>query len=291
VDRYGHGTHVAGTAAGEDVGVAPEATVYAMKVLDDNGVGSLLGVAMGLDHLVLQSQASSSKKTMVAGMSLAAEGTSQGMSEVIDTALDAGIVVVVAAGNDNTDACSITPAHVPSAITVGAVDWNDKRAWFSNWGTCVGIFAPGVNIDSSSIKGRTKFERMDGTSMAAPAVVGAVALLIEQYPTAKASEVAGLLEMNAIKGRVRGNLFGSSDSILHVGNSGSPSGEDQCKNTHGFRDVKGFRCWRWRWNWFGRCSSGGLFHKDYTEAQLVDVKNHCPVSCGLCGMRFGLPWR
>lgn len=293
-DRHGHGTHVAGTAVGAGVGVAPEANLYAMKVLGDDGRGSLLGVAWGLDYMIeKQNEMSSNRRTVVAGMSLAAPGTSPGMAAVFETALDVGITVVVAAGNEQSDACQITPAHIPSAVTVGAIDWNDGRAWFSNWGTCTDIFAPGVSIESASHKDRTSYLRLDGTSMAAPHVVGAVALLLEEYPAAKASEVEGLLQSSAIKGRVRGNLYGASNSMLHVGtpHNMTDGGAHECKNTPGFRDVKGFRCWRWRWNWFGRCNKGGLFHRGYSEAQLVDVKKHCPVSCGLCGWRFGVPFR
>merc|ERR1719221_831109 len=124
--------------------------------------------------------------------------------------------------------------------------------------------------------------------MSCPHVAGAVALMLEESPTLDAHSIPHRLEANSIKGAVRGRLKGAPNRLLNVG---GPGGELSCKKDNKeFRDAKGFRCWRWRWNWFGKCRRGGLFHRGYTEAQLVDVRKNCLVACGHCGWRFGLPW-
>merc|ERR1719195_1888965 len=133
-DRQGHGTHCAGTAAGVNYGVAPGATVKAVKVLSDQGSGQWSWSYYALDWL-----ATNPARPAVASMSLGGTGNQQAMAEAVRSAVNAGVVVVVAAGNENTDACNFSPAFVPSAITVGSTDSMDVRSYFSNFGSCVDI--------------------------------------------------------------------------------------------------------------------------------------------------------
>merc|ERR1719512_39710 len=144
-DVQGHGTHCAGTAGGETYGVAPSASVRAIKVLGDNGSGSWSWSYGALDWL-----ATNQVRPAVASMSLGGQGTQQAMADAVDAAVNAGVVVVVAGGNSNSDACRFSPAFVPSAITVGSTDSRDRRSSFSNYGACTNIWAPGSSVLSAS---------------------------------------------------------------------------------------------------------------------------------------------
>merc|ERR1719512_360831 len=128
-DAQGHGTHCAGTAAGESFGVAPSAMVRSVKVLGDSGSGSWSWSYSALDWL-----ATSQVRPAVASMSLGGSGTQQAMADAVNAAVNAGVVVVVAGGNSNADACGFSPAFVPSAITVGSTTSTDARSSFSNYG-------------------------------------------------------------------------------------------------------------------------------------------------------------
>ncbi|MFM8773509.1 MAG: S8 family serine peptidase, partial [Actinomycetota bacterium] len=136
-DCNGHGTHVAGTVAGTTWGLAKSATIVPVRVLGCTGSGTWSGVIAGLDW-VAQNHAAG--QPAVANLSLGG-GASASVDTAIQGAIDDGVTVVVAAGNSNADACNYSPARVPSALTVGAVDNTDTRAGFSNWGTCVDLFA------------------------------------------------------------------------------------------------------------------------------------------------------
>merc|ERR1712242_559600 len=142
-DRQGHGTHCAGTAGGTNYGVAPGAQVRSVKVLSDQGSGSWSWSYEALDWL-----ATSSVRPAIASMSLGGSGVIAAMGDSVDAAVAAGVTVVVAAGNSNSDACNFSPAYVPSAVTVGSTDSADKRSSFSNYGTCVDIWAPGSSVTS-----------------------------------------------------------------------------------------------------------------------------------------------
>merc|ERR1740123_2956458 len=120
------------------------------------------------------------------------------MEQAIDSAVDAGVVVVVAAGNENADACGYSPAYIPSAITVGSVDSTDTRSWFSNYGACTNIWAPGSNIISASHRSDTGSTILSGTSMACPHVSGGAALVLEAHPSLKAPAVLAILLDNAV---------------------------------------------------------------------------------------------
>merc|ERR1719367_2733561 len=183
-DGHGHGTHCAGTVAGSLYGVAKGATIHAVKVLSDSGSGSLTGIIMALDWI-----RQNALRPAVVSMSLGGGGTPQSMRDAIHNVFLANITTVVAAGNSNRDACGYTPAHVPSAITVGASDNNDQRASFSNWGTCLDIYGPGKAITSAWKGGNTDAASKSGTSMACPHVAGGVALLYQQNPTQTPSDI------------------------------------------------------------------------------------------------------
>merc|ERR1719238_1777912 len=160
-DGQGHGTHCAGTAAGENYGVAPSAQVKSVKVLGDNGSGSWSWSYEALDWL-----ATGSVRPAVASMSLGGSGVIAAMGDAVDAAVSAGVTVVVAAGNSNSDACNFSPAYVPNAVTVGSTDSTDTRSSFSNYGTCVDIWAPGSAVLSAGVDDDAASRTMSGTSMA-----------------------------------------------------------------------------------------------------------------------------
>ena len=212
-DCNGHGTHVAGTIAGRTLGVAPEASVIPVKVLDCLGSGTLAGVVAGIDWMIANHE---SGVPAVANLSLGG-GSSPTLNAAVARAVADGITVVVAAGNSNDDACSYSPASEPSAITVGASDRTDMRASFSNWGGCVDVFAPGTQILSASIAGPTAEATLSGTSMASPHVAGAAALILEESPSLTPAEVAQRITTAATRGVVTDAGPNSPNKLLFIG--------------------------------------------------------------------------
>ena len=146
--------------------MATSAALQSVKVLSDQGSGSWSWSFAALDWL-----AASSDRPAVASMSLGGSGTTSAMKDAVDAVVSAGVVMVVAAGNENSDACGYSPAYVPNAITVGSTDSTDARSYFSNYGTCVDIWAPGSSVVSLSHTSDTGTSTKSGTSMACPHVM------------------------------------------------------------------------------------------------------------------------
>jgi len=214
-DCNGHGTHVSGTVGGSTYGVAKDVRLVAVRVLDCSGSGSYSGVVAGVDWVTGQKNAYPATP-MAANMSLGG-GVSQALDDAIGTSTTAGVTYAVAAGNSGADACNYSPARAPSAITVGATDNTDTKTSWSNFGTCVDIFAPGLNITSSWYTSATATNTISGTSMASPHVAGAAALYLQTNPSASAATVASALVGYATAGAVTNAGSGSPNLLLYTG--------------------------------------------------------------------------
>jgi len=208
-DCHGHGTHVAGTIGGKTYGVAKQVRIHGVRVLNCDGWGYWSWVIAGLDWV-----AAHHLKPAVANMSLGSEGNVTSVNDAVKTLINKGVVVVVAAGNDYANACGYSPALVPKAITVGSTTSSDARSWFSNWGSCLDIFAPGSSITSAWNTNNTATNTIDGTSMAAPHVAGVAALYLQMKPTATVAEVTGGIINVATAGKVTDPKTGSPSLIL-----------------------------------------------------------------------------
>jgi subtilisin family serine protease len=206
-DCQGHGTHVASTIGGSKYGVAKGVTLHGVRVLDCAGSGTYSGILEGMDW-VTQQHVSNPEQKSVANMSLGG-GFSAALNSAVELMVAAGIVVAVAAGNNNGDACNISPASAASAITVAATDLNDRRASFSNFGTCVDIFAPGVDVLGAWYNCDTCTQTISGTSMASPHVAGVAALFL-QNRSGSPSEILAAMLAKAV-------------DIIVLDNKGSPN--------------------------------------------------------------------
>jgi subtilisin family serine protease len=187
-DCNGHGTHVAGTSAGTKYGVAKNARVVAVRVLDCAGSGYTSSVVAGINWAV----ASHPGGPGVINLSLGG-GANSALDDAVAKATAAGLVVVAAAGNSGADACNFSPARAPSALTIGATEKNDAQASYSNFGRCVDMYAPGSSITSAWISGSTATRTISGTSMAAPHVAGLAARLQQAKPGITVSEISSTL--------------------------------------------------------------------------------------------------
>ena len=207
-DCNGHGTHVGGTAAGTTYGIAKAATVYGVRVLGCSGSGPTSAIIAGIDWV-----AENASMPAVANMSLGG-GASTALDDAVRNAVAAGVVMVVAAGNDDADACGGSPGRVDEAITVGSTTVNDDRSSFSNLGSCVDIFAPGSDITSAWHDGDAQTNTISGTSMASPHVAGAAALLLDE-----AGDPAGVFDAivaDATSGALSAIGAGSPNRLLYV---------------------------------------------------------------------------
>jgi len=207
-DANGHGTHCAGTIGGKKYGVAKRVAIYGTKVLNPSGWTSW--IMNSLDWV-----ASKGNKPAIWSASLGGSGTSQTYKAGIEAAVAKGIVVVVAAGNDNSNACNFSPAFVPAAITVGATDKQDKRAYFSNYGECLDIYGPGVQIKSTTNQNNVGEKTLSGTSMACPHVSGVLAVILGDNPSMSPAQAEALLKSTAGKGMVQDAKAGSPNLILN----------------------------------------------------------------------------
>ncbi|MGI5148966.1 S8 family serine peptidase [Plantactinospora sp. CA-294935] len=225
-DCQGHGTHVAGTVGGAEYGVAKGVTLVAVRVLDCTGSGTYAQVIAGVDWVTGDHDPG---ERAVANMSLGGPANSAANTAVANSIAD-GVSYAVAAGNENVDACGGSPASVPAAITVAATGGfqggpgrTDARASFSNYGTCVDIFAPGVAIVSSTIATDTSSGAADGTSMASPHVAGAAALVLAQNPSYTPQQVRDLLVGGGTPGLVTNPGPGSPNVLLYVADVPPPT--------------------------------------------------------------------
>lgn len=216
-DCHGHGTHVASTVAGSKYGVAKDATVHPVRVLDCGGVGTSASVIKGMDWV----RNNAGSQPSVVNMSLGGPA-STAENDAVKALTDAGIPVVVAAGNDSAaDACNSSPASAPSALTVAATDSRDARALFSNVGPCVDLFAPGVGVLGAGISNDNDSVLKSGTSMASPHVAGAVALYLQRYPRLTGQQVHDAIVVAATRGVV---TDARSANLFLYTNLGTPAG-------------------------------------------------------------------
>ena len=216
-DCNGHGTHVAGTVGGSIWGVAKAVSLIPVRVLDCAGSGSLSGVIAGIDWV-----AGSTLRPAVANMSLGG-GASASVNAAVAGAVNKGVTMVVAAGNSNADACSYSPASEPSAITVGATTSSDARASYSNYGSCLDIFAPGSSITSAWSTSATATNTISGTSMASPHVAGVAALALAANPLASPATVASFLTSNATSNKISSVGTGSPNLLVYSLAAGAPA--------------------------------------------------------------------
>lgn len=207
-DCNGHGTHVAGTVGGATYGVAKNVNLVGVRVLNCSGSGSNSGVIAGINWVK-----NNASGPAVANMSLGG-GASQATDDAVNAAVAAGVTFVVAAGNDNSSACNYSPARAINAITVGSTTSNDSRSSFSNFGTCLDIYAPGSSITSAWYNSNSATNTISGTSMAAPHVAGVAALYLDENPNLSPAQVTNLLTTRATSGKVTDAKTGSPNKLL-----------------------------------------------------------------------------
>ncbi|MCP1728038.1 serine protease [Natronospira proteinivora] len=223
-DCNGHGTHVASTTAGSEYGVAKDATLYGVRVFGCSGGTTNAAILDGIDWSVQQMNGPA-----VANLSLGG-GASQALDNAVNNAANAGMTMVVAAGNENQNACNVSPARADQAFTVGSTTSNDSRSNFSNFGSCVDIFAPGSDITAAWINTNTGTNTISGTSMAAPHVAGVSAIYQGENPGASPAQVEDALTSEATQGAISSVGSGSPNLLLYSrvtdGNGGDDDDDD-----------------------------------------------------------------
>jgi subtilisin family serine protease len=221
-DCNGHGSHVGSTVAGTQFGLAKAATLHGVRVLDCAGSGSFASVIAGVDHV--RNDCPTRGGACVANMSLGG-GLSQSLNNAVANAVASGVPFAVAAGNESSDACTRSPASEPSAFTVAALADNDDHASFSNFGSCVDIYAPGVSILGANIGGPNATMSISGTSMASPHVAGAVAQFLGVNPSAGVGQTLTAMLNSATPNCVAGAPANTANLVLF--NDFGQSGADQ----------------------------------------------------------------
>lgn len=205
-DDNGHGTHVAGIIASKTYGMCKACHLFAVKVLDKNGVGSYSDVIAGIEYVTNQHQiriASKRSSNSVINMSLGGP-YSKALNKAVEASINEGVHIVVAAGNSNDDSCGLSPASSPEVITVGATDSSDTMAFFSSYGPCMDIFAPGLDIESTWINDENATQSLSGTSMSSPHLCGGLAILLsmEKYKNYSPKQMKKVLANMATRGIV-----------------------------------------------------------------------------------------
>jgi subtilisin family serine protease len=215
-DCNGHGTHVAGTVGGNTFGVAKGVRLHAVKVLggDCGRSGEWSWFISGLDWVIANGQ-----RPAVINASLGG-GANSTADAAVNRAINAGIPVVVAAGNDAANACSFSPSRVPAAITVANSTSTDARSGTSNFGSCVDLFAPGASIVSAGIGSDTQSATLSGTSMASPHVAGAAATIVQRNPSITVAQVTSTIINDATPNLITNPGTGTPNRLLFAGNDG-----------------------------------------------------------------------
>lgn len=212
-DCFGHGTHVAATIGGTNYGVAKGVRLVPVRTLDCNGTGPDDRLVDAVNWITAHAV-----RPAVVNMSLRADQYPfPALDDAVRRSIAAGITYVIAAGNDRRDACSVSPADVHEAITVGSVDGSDTRAGESDYGPCVDLFAPGVDIPSAADTSDTATMTMSGTSMATAYVTGVAALYLARNPAASPAEVERVLTGAATRGAVSNAGTGSPSALVYSG--------------------------------------------------------------------------
>jgi subtilisin family serine protease len=224
-DCNGHGTHVAGTIGGTTYGVAKGVRLLGVRVLNCSGSGSVSGIINALNWV----RSDTAHRPAVANMSLGG-GFSSSLNTATANLANSGVFVAVAAGNSAANACNSSPASTSAAYTAAASDRSDRRASFSNYGSCVDGYAPGVSVTSDWYTGGTA--TLSGTSMASPHVAGAAAVYLEANPGATPAQVASALSAAATTGKVTSPGSGSPNRLLYSappgGGGTNPPPTDTC---------------------------------------------------------------
>jgi subtilisin family serine protease len=212
-DGNGHGTHVASTAVGVRFGLARHATTVGVKVLGSNGSGTFAGVIQGIQFTAT---AAGRDPRVVGNMSLGG-GRNQAVNDATDAAVNAGVLMAVAAGNSNNNACNSSPASAPLAYTVMSTDSTDGRSGFSSFGTCCNSFAPGTGITAAWIGGRERTNTISGTSMASPHVAGIAAKFWSSNQNSNRAAIESLMTSRGVPNLIR-NPGAGSPNVLSVHN-------------------------------------------------------------------------